>query len=343
MYARGAADADDLLYKAISDDEFPTDIQCLQTFGFDRCMEWSMLLGLWQGVRIIQCLGAGETEDQEENRRQVLQRLAEVKQEVRQAVAEGRVFAYIDETYAQHYCEHQTPKSGYWLWYEGSRATLKLRANAARSRPEVDRRVQLKGLTAKPQLNGAAGTVVGVDPDSGRFAIRLESPRSAIAIQPNGVRVKQQNLEMLPPGASRAVLVSGRNLGAAFAFCPLKDKSWQRSHVPIELGIPLMYIVLAGAREQPDRSLAKLIAMMRVAWSVSDVDVNSMGLILVARSDGVDLTVHELQDLLDYLRHLKATRPQLPQPRGTLRAWANQHITPAAYQAYLRHRQQQVV
>eukprot|EP00798_Chlamydomonas_sp_ICE-L_P018377 gene18377-24846_t len=54
-------------------------------------------------------------------------------------------------------------------------------------------RVSLHGLNTK-HLNGAVGEITDLDPDTGRWGVRLLIPRALVREYPNGVRVRPENL-----------------------------------------------------------------------------------------------------------------------------------------------------
>ena len=64
----------------------------------------------------------------------------------------------------------------------------------------MDSRVRLSGLTAS-ELNGAEGVVVApFDPATGRYSVKLHSPRSAVNKYKAGVKVQRKHLEDLSQG-----------------------------------------------------------------------------------------------------------------------------------------------
>ena len=69
-------------------------------------------------------------------------------------------------------------------------------------------RVVLQGLQAKPELNGAAGTVIevgapgcGPDGGSGRYGVRVELP--AAVRNAAGIKVKPANLRLAPAAVAK--------------------------------------------------------------------------------------------------------------------------------------------
>jgi hypothetical protein len=51
-------------------------------------------------------------------------------------------------------------------------------------KPLLGRRVLIKGIVAKPELNGRTGTAVSFDDDKGRYLVELDETSSALMIQP---------------------------------------------------------------------------------------------------------------------------------------------------------------
>ena len=58
-------------------------------------------------------------------------------------------------------------------------------------------RVRLKGLKAAV-LNGAEGTAGALDAETGRVPVRLTAPPEAVAAHPDGLKIKPENIEVLP-------------------------------------------------------------------------------------------------------------------------------------------------
>lgn len=289
-------DSVELLYKACRDNEFPADIQCLQTFLFDRCMEWSDLLGLWKGLLVI-----------EHHQR------CSYKQQLHEAVAEVRVTEFLEATYSAFNRESKYEGSGYWRWFQQNKTQLSERAHATCTPPRVGRRVQLKGLQARPELNGSAGEVVGHNEAGERFAVKLTSPPSAVAAQPEGVRVKAGNLEVLPPRAARAVLLSGPHMGAAFAFGTRASDGWVRCAVPALLGLPLAYRRMGFGQQLDNEQLAVLLCIDPITGlAPAEIQANGLGTVLVARTDGKDFTT-DVNEQLFWGAYLAACCPHAPQ------------------------------
>lgn len=97
--------------------------------------------------------------------------------------------------------------------------------------PATGKRVLLKGLQAGPELTDAAGQVVHFHEQRGRFDVKLHSPPSAVTAKPEGVLVRASNLEVLPVGAARAVILSAPNMYPAYAFSPYASDHWQQCPV----------------------------------------------------------------------------------------------------------------
>lgn len=327
----------DLLFQALADDEFPMDMECLQTFLFDRCMDWPHLLGLWQGMQMIQHWGE-EIDDEDRYQQQV----AADKQQLRQVLAEGSMIEHIEATYTAFNRDYNYQGSGHWHWFQENEAQLMRRAYAARTPPKVGHRVRLKGLAARPELNGAAGTVAGADKSSGRLSVKLDSPPSAVALHPPGVRVQPANLEVLPAGAALAVLISGPHMGPAFAFgTPVAD-GWERCPVPALLGLPLAYRRMGVKRQHSNESAATLLTIdPDTGFAPMEVQACGVGPVLVARTDGEDFTVEEMEDLHAYNVHLMEIWPE-ENGMNLDDAWKERHYSPAAFRNFTRKRQQQV-
>lgn len=319
-----------MLYKACDEDEFPTNIKCLQTFYFDRCTDWPKLLGLWQGVRIIQSFNSGNPDPAESDYNP--QWDAEYREQTRQAVAQSRIWEHLESLYIQFNSDYNYPGSGNWHWYLKNKARLKERAQAESSPPEVGCRVLLQGLVAKPELNDAAGQVVGFDATAGRFAVKLSSPPSAVLLQPEGVRVQPRNMTVLPKGAARAVLLSGPNMGSAFAFDAASGNGWQRCPVPTMLGQPLAVKQLGCKQQHSNEQLAVFLCVdPDTGLAPAKVQTCGMGPTLVARSDGKDFTIGEMMALHSYIEHLKSIWPDEGVASST---WKQRYLTAAASEAF---------
>ena len=101
----GASDVVELLIKACTDDLVPDDAECIQVFMFDRCLDRSRLLGLYQGMFIISDMMYDK--HYKDVGRGVLQ----------QAVQSGRLVECLVEEYEAFHQEFSYGGSGYWKWF----------------------------------------------------------------------------------------------------------------------------------------------------------------------------------------------------------------------------------
>ena len=63
-------------------------------------------------------------------------------------------------------------------------AAARLIQSRKQEKPLLGRRVLIKGIVAKPELNGRTGTAVSFDDDKGRYSVELDETSSAFMIQP---------------------------------------------------------------------------------------------------------------------------------------------------------------
>ena len=63
---------------------------------------------------------------------------------------------------------------------------------ASRSAIEIGSKVELRGLQAKPELNGQRGVVTGFDAASGRCKVLLEDGRGPFRFKPGNIAIMDQ-------------------------------------------------------------------------------------------------------------------------------------------------------
>ena len=62
---------------------------------------------------------------------------------------------------------------------------------SAHTDPLIGRRVQLHGLSARPELNGLLGVCERFDKDKGRYGVRVPGHEDLLALKPANVRLAQ--------------------------------------------------------------------------------------------------------------------------------------------------------
>lgn len=188
----------------------------------------------------------------------------------------------------------------------------------------VGRTVVLDRLS-KASLNGAVGSCRGFDAASGRYEVLLTSPPEAVSAHPHGLKVKPENIfEASPEVASAAEAAAATAVGRAqnppqqgivlrgwdaeaaavshadAAACSSLTGGWRRCPVPTLLGIPIAVLPLVGgAGTAQGRVLDEVMGVGLMidpvtGFAPTDILMNGLGRVLIARTDGVSFTTTEL-------------------------------------------------
>eukprot|EP00899_Mesostigma_viride_P000065 jgi/Mesvir1/10059/Mv12127-RA.1 len=328
-----------LLSDACDIDLFPTNAECLDQFKFTQCLNWTCLLGLYQGI-----FGPIAIFNQED--------APEVRERLRAAVQDDRLVECISDIYTTFNEKAKYGGSGYWRWFVLNKGHLAAKPGwrPVGSRPvPVLSKVRLTGLSKSPDLNGKLGEVIGAaDPASGRLPVKLRGSTSAGS---SGILVRPVNVEVRDMVA--AVVLNGPRIYPAHVACDLTGHpvrevcdvnddwggaTWRVCHVPTMLGVPLVMLKLApkvGTQETNNARATLLLVDPETGLAPRDVLSFPPAPVMVARTDGEDFTVKEMLQLDDYLHNLmdswgdwNAGAP------GSQRAKARA-LSPATYQALL--------